>query len=96
MVVAASTDSSGRATPAVYNDNNVSHSIGGDLSINQNIDAATSTGSGSVSIGMGGDFTAATGSGVRINANTLGVFGDDLQGRFTLTTNVSSLAAAGG
>jgi filamentous hemagglutinin family protein len=96
IVVAAGTDSSGRATPAVYNDNNVSLSIGGDLHINENINAATTTGSGSVSIGMGGDFTTSMASNKIINANTLGVFGDDLQGTFSLRTNVSSLAAAGG
>jgi filamentous hemagglutinin family protein len=96
IVVAAGTDSSGRATPAVYNDNNVSLSVGGDLHINENINAATTTGSGSVSIGMGGDFTTSMASNKIINANTLGVFGDDLQGTFSLRTNVSSLAAAGG
>jgi filamentous hemagglutinin family protein len=96
IVVPAGTDSSGRATPAVYNDNNVSLSIGGDLHINENINAATTTGSGSVSIGMGGDFTTSMPDNKIINANTLGVFGDDLQGTFMLRTNVSSLAAAGG
>ncbi len=96
IVVPAGTDSSGRATPVVYNDNNVSLSIGGDLHINENINAATTTGSGSVSIGMGGDFTTSMPDNKIINANTLGVFGDDLQGTFMLRTNVSSLAAAGG
>jgi hypothetical protein len=45
---------------------------------------------------MGGDFTTSMPDNKIINANTLGVFGDDLQGTFMLRTNVSSLAAAGG
>ncbi len=96
IVTPAGVDSSGRATPDIYNDNNISLSVGGNLNINQNINAATTTGSGAVTIGVGGDFTASTATGKRIDANTLGVFGDDLQGTFLLETKVSSLAAAGG
>jgi filamentous hemagglutinin family protein len=96
IVTPASVDAQGRATPAIYNDNNVSLSVGGNLNIYSSINAATSTGSGVVSVGVGGDYTAQTLLGSRINANTLGVFGDDLQGKFFLTTNVSALSAAGG
>lgn len=96
IVVPAGVDASGRATPDVYNENNVSLSVGGNLTISQNINAATTNGSDAVSLGIGGDFTALTTNGSRINADTLGVFGDDLKGTFGLRTNVSSLAAAGG
>ncbi|MDB5764467.1 MAG: hypothetical protein JWQ21_3462 [Herminiimonas sp.] len=96
VIIPAGADAAGRATPAIYNDNNISLSIGGDLRINENINAATANGSGGVTIGVGGDFTASTAAGKRIDANTLGVFGDDLKGTFKLVTKVSSLAAAGG
>ncbi|TCS37534.1 filamentous hemagglutinin family protein [Paucimonas lemoignei] len=96
IVTLAGVDAQGRATPAIYNDNNVSLSVGGNLNIFANINAATATGSGVVSVGVGGDYIAQTFLGSRINANTLGVFGDDLLGTFYLTTNVSALSAAGG
>ncbi len=96
VVKPAGVDANGTPTPDIYNDNNVSLSIGGDLNINQHINAATTTGTGSVSIGIGGEFTARTAAGKRIDANTLGVFGDDLQGTFMLETKAATLAAAGG
>ena len=96
VVTPAGKDAEGRDTPAVYNNNNVSLSIGGNLKINNSINAASLTGPGVVSLGIGGDYSATTLSGTRINANTLSIFGDDLQGTFLLTTNVAALAAAGG
>ncbi|WP_147375696.1 filamentous hemagglutinin N-terminal domain-containing protein [Noviherbaspirillum cavernae] len=96
IVKPAGVNASGQPTPDIYNDNNVSLSIGGNIWINENINAAASNGTNSVTIGMGGDFTASTAAGKRINANSLGVVGDDMQGTFQLTTNVASLSAGGG
>lgn len=96
IVVPAGTDASGRPTPASYNDDSISLSVGGNFNINENINATSTNGTGSVSLGMGGDFLMRTAAGKRINAKTLGVFGDDMLGTFRLTTNVQALAAAGG
>lgn len=94
-IVSSTTNSDGSVTNS-YNPNDISLSIGGNLNINQNITASTTNGSDSVSIGIGGDYTAKTAAGVRITADTLGVFGDDSKGTFYLKSKVSNIAASGG
>ncbi len=94
-IVSSTTNSDGSVTNS-YNPNDISLSIGGNLNINQNITASTTNGSDSVSIGIGGDYTAKTAAGVRITADTLGVFGDDSKGSFYLKSKVSNIAASGG
>ncbi|MDO8304482.1 beta strand repeat-containing protein, partial [Herminiimonas sp.] len=94
-VVSTTNNADGSITSST-NENNVSISIGGNLNIDQNITASTASGTDTVSLGIGGDFTARTASGIKVTADTLGVFGDDNKGTFNIVSDVANLAAAGG
>jgi len=94
--IVSTTPNADGTTTTSTNENNISLSIGGNLNIDQNLTASTAEGSDTVSIGIGGDYTARTASGIRVTADTMGVFGDDMQGTFGIVSNVQNLAAAGG
>jgi len=94
--IVSTTHNSDGSTTNSYNENNISLSVGGNLTISKNITASTANGTDTISLGIGGDFVATTNSGVKVTADTLGVFGDDNEGTFYITSDVSNLAAGGG
>jgi hypothetical protein len=82
---------------ALYNSNDISISASSSLDINTQLNSSnTHSQGGTTTIGLGGDFTAKTGSGITIQANNLGVLGQNGQGTFILKSNVSGLFAGGG
>lgn len=98
IIKAAVKDGSGNITqPALYNSNDISLSSSSSLSISQTVDSRNSNNQGgTTTIGLGGDFTASTASGITLYANNLGVLGQNGQGTFILRTKVGGLFAGGG
>ncbi|QDQ24985.1 filamentous hemagglutinin N-terminal domain-containing protein [Chitinimonas arctica] len=97
-IIAAATTNPDK--PATYNPNDVALSIGGNLNIDSAIEALRESGgtryTGSVTVGIGGDYTARTAGGIVIKANSLGVLGEVGQGTFNIKSFVETLVAGGG